>query len=206
MTHLHTRLIGMVSIITGMCVFAGGVIHIGLQQSWGHWLMILGGILQVFAFTGLYAVQVRLSGTLGLVAYVLVVVGLMIIFSTYIVVLPGIYGLKSAHEVWMFLYIDLPLLLPGLFVLLTGILLFGLVTAYTRVLPRWTGILMALAAVLDLPAELLSGFTFLYLIAIGLLLVSLSWMGISLIQHSQYNPAQANLPISPSQVDFSHTN
>ena len=193
MTRLHIRLIGMVSILTGLCVFAGGTIHIGLQQPWGHWLMVLGGILQVFAFTGLYAVQSRQAGILGMIAYILIILGSMVTTAANIVVLPDIYGLKSAHEVWMFLYIDLSLILPMLFALLTGMLLFGLVTVYTRVLPRWAGLLLALAAIIDLPAELLSGFTFLYLIALGLFLISMGWMGASLLK-PQAVSLQANQP------------
>jgi len=200
MTRLHIRLIGIVSILTGVVAFAGGTLHVGLHQNWGHWLMVLGNILMVFTFTGLYAVQSRQSGPLGLLAYVLIIIGLLVNFATSLVILADISGLKTAHDVWMFWYIDLSLLLPGLYSLLIGILMFGLVTAYARVLPRGAGLLLALAAILDLPAELLSGLTILYEIALVLVLISLSWIGARLLQ-----PHALDLSTRQAQAGFPQT-
>ena len=177
MTRLHLRVIGVVSILTGLVVFAGSTLHIGLGIAWGHWLMVLGNILLVFTITGLYAVQTRQSGAFGLATYVLTVTGLLVKTATDIIFLADIHGQAAAREVWSFLYIDLPVVLPGAFAALVGLLLFGLVTAYSRVLPRWAGVILSLAAIINLPGQMLGSLTALFELSLIMMLVSLTWIG-----------------------------
>jgi hypothetical protein len=183
-TQLHIRLIGVVSILAGICLFSGGLIHMLFHNSFGHWVMYIGDILLVFALTGLYAVQVRQSGWIGLVGYILAVSGWMVLSVAAFLVLAEVSGLENAHDAFMFMYFDLSLYMPGLYAMLLGHLLLGLATAYSGVLPRYAGLLLALSAIVDLPAELLLSMSFMYYIAISLALVSFVWMGLSLLRRT----------------------
>ena len=182
MTTLHVRLTGITSILAGICIFSGGSIHYFFHNPFGHWILYFGDILLVFALTGLYAVQSRQSGILGLLGYILAAAGTMILSVSSFLILADVYGLKAAHETWMFMYIDTSLYLPALYAKLLGVVFLGLSTAYAGVLPRWAGILFALSAVVDLPAELLPGMIGLYLVAVALALISLAWMGLFLLR------------------------
>jgi hypothetical protein len=180
MTALHIRLTGIVSILAGICIFSGGSIHYFLHNPFGHWIMYAGDILLVFTLTGLYALQSRQSGILGLIGYIFSVTGTMIISVSSFLILADVYGLTAAHDTWMFMYFDAALYLPGLYLKLLGFALFGIASAYAGVLPRWSGILFALVPAAGLPGELISGMVVLYLVSVTLALVSLNWMGIYL--------------------------
>ena len=182
MTSLHVRLTGIVSILAGICIFTGGSIHYFLHNPFGHWVMYFGDLLLVFALTGLYAIQSRQSGILGLLGYVLAITGTMIISVSSFLILADVYGLEAAHDTWMFMYFDASLYLPGLYAKLLGIVLLGLSIAYAGVLPRWSGILYALAAIAALPAELLEGMIGMYLVSVSLSLISLARLGFYLLR------------------------
>jgi len=196
MTVMHVRLTGIASILAGICIFSGGSIHYFFHNPFGHWIMYFGDLLLVFALTGLYAVQARPSGILGLLGYIFAVTGTMIISVSSFLILADVYGLKPAHDTWMFMYIDASLYLPGMYAKLLGIVLLGTATTYARVLPRWAGILLALAAVTALPAELLPGMMGMYLVSVTLSLASLGWMGLYLLR-----PRAA--PVTAAQPKFS---
>ena len=181
MTPLHVRLTGIVSILAGICIVSGGSIHYFLHNPFGHWIMYIGDLLLVFALTGLYAMQSRQSGLLGLLGYVFSVLGAMIISVSSFLILADVYGLKAAHDTWMFMYVDASLYLPGLYAKLLGFILLGLSMAYSRVFPRWAGILLALSAIADLPAELLPGMIGMYLVSVTLSFAALAWTGVSLL-------------------------
>ena len=181
MTPLHVRLTGIVSILAGICVVSGGSIHYFLHNPFGHWIMYTGDLLLVFALTGLYAMQSRQSGILGLLGYVFSMLGTMIISVSSFLILADVYGLKAAHDTWMFMYVDASLYLPGLYAKMLGFILLGLSMAYSRIFPRWAGILLALSAVAALPAELLPGMIGMYLVSVTLAFAALVWMGVSLL-------------------------
>jgi hypothetical protein len=174
---LHVRLTGAVSILAGVSLFFGGLLHQLFHNPFGHWLMYLGDILLVFALTGLYAVQARQSGIMGLIGYGLSIFGWMVLSVSAFLLLAEVSGLENAHDTFMFMYFDLSLYLPGLYAVLLGHVLLGIATAYAGVLPRYAGILLALAAIIDLPAELLMSMSFMYTISIGVTMVSLVWIG-----------------------------
>jgi hypothetical protein len=184
MTALNIRLTGLVSILAGICIFSGGSIHYFFHNPFGHWIMYAGDILLVFALTGLYAVQARQSGVLGLIGYVFAACGVMIISISSFLILADVYGLAAAHDTWMFMYIDAGLYLSGLYLKLLGFVLFGIASAYAGVLPRWAGILYALVPVAALPGEMMANLIGLYLVSVTLSLISLSWMGMFLLKRA----------------------
>ena len=191
MTPMHIRLTGIISILAGICIVSGGSIHYFLHNPFGHWIMYIGDLLLVFALTGLYAMQSRQSGVLGLLGYVFSMLGAMIISVSSFLILADVYGLKAAHDTWMFMYVDASLYLPGQYAKLLGFILLGLNIAYSRVFPRWAGILLALSAVADLPAELLPGMIGMYLVSVALTFAALVWMGVSLLWPRASNVASA---------------
>ena len=194
MTVLNIRLTGIVSILAGVSVFSGNLFHVILNYPDAHWLMLIGDILLIFAITGLYAVQARQSGAAGLLGYTLTVLGLLVISAADFIVLADTHAVKSAHDVWMYLYADANLLLPGTFALLLGLLISGLCAAYARVLPRWSGVLLALAAPVMLPSMLLTGMSALFALSLALLMTALTWMGTFLLLRST----------SPALVDIAN--
>lgn len=182
MTELNVRLTGVASILAGLFLFSGGIIHQVLHNPFGHWIMYLGDILLVFALTGIYAIQARQSGWIGLVGYVLSVIGWMILSISAFIVLAEVTGLENAHDMFMHMYFNLSLYMPGLYAALLGLVLLGLATAYTGVLPRYAGLLLVLGAISDFPAELVMSLTFMYYISIFLSMIGLLWIGVSLIR------------------------
>jgi hypothetical protein len=198
MTPLNIRLTGIVSILAGICIVSGGTMHYFFHNPFGHWIMYIGDLLLVFALTGLYALQAHQSGLMGLLGYGFSTLGTMILSVSSFLILADVYGLKAAHDTWMFMYFDASLYLPGLYAKMLGFILLGLSIAYARVLPRWAGIFLALSAVAALPAELLQGMIFMYLVSVTLTMAGLVWMGLSLLK-----PGLAEMPTD--QPLFSHT-
>jgi len=202
MTSVNIRLTGLASILAGISLFAGGVIHLGLDIPSGHWLMFFGDVLMIFALTGLYGVQARQTGLQGLAGYVFSVVGWIILIIGSFFVLTEIEGLKTAHDAFMFMYIDMSMYLPGLYAMLLGMVMFGLASAYGRVLPRPAGILLALAAISDLPAELLMSMAFMYFVSLALTLISLVWMGAYLLKRQTAPLAAFPAPLPTSSAEL----
>jgi hypothetical protein len=196
MTSLHKRLTGAASIAAGVMIASGGMIHILFHNPFGHWVLYFGYVVLVFALAGLYAVQARESGALGLAGWVLATLGAMLVSISAYLMLADVAGFEQGHEAWMFMYFDLGLYLPGIYALLLGLALFGLATAYARVLPRYAGVLLALSGIADMPAEMVMALGFLYYVATALLLASLVWMGLALLAPKQAaRPAQVQAPV-----------
>lgn len=185
MTMLNIRLTGLTSLLAGICMFSGGVLHGIFHNPFGHWIMYWGYLLVILALSGLYGCQARQTGLLGLLGYILSSIGAMIVSVAALLVLAEVSGSEEAHTVFMFMYSNLALYLPSLYALLLGFVIFGIASVYGRVFPRWSGMLFALAAVVDLPAELSMSLSFMYYISVFLTMISLSWMGVHLLVRGQ---------------------
>jgi hypothetical protein len=181
MTPLNVRLTGIVSILAGISIVTGGSIHYFLHNPFGHWIMYIGDLLLAFALVGLYGLQARQSGLMGLFGFLFAMVGTMILSVSSFLILADVYGLESAHDAWMFMYVDASLYLPGLYAKLLGYIIFGIGSIYARVLPRWAGVLLALSAIVYLPVELIPGLIGLYLVSVSLTFIALAWMGVSIL-------------------------
>lgn len=197
MTSLHVRLTGLACIVAGISISAGGLIHILFHTPFGHWVLYFGYLVLVFAFTGIYAIQARQTGLLGLAGYLLAVSGTMLVSISAYLMLADVAGFEAGHEAWMFMYINLGIYLPGMYAFLLGVVLLGLATAYGHVLPRYAGLMLALAAITDLPAEMVASMGFMYFISSALLLTSLCWIGITLIlpRTIPHLVSEPNLPL-----------
>lgn len=184
MMEKNIRLTGIASIAAGLFLFSGGVLHQVLHNPFGHWIMYLGDILMVFALTGIYAIQAHQSGWIGLVGYVLSVFGWMVLSISAFIVLAEVTGQENAHDMFMHMYFNLSLYLPGLYAALLGLALIGLATAYSGVLPRYAGLLLVLGAISDFPAEIMMPLAFMYYISIFLSMIGLVWIGFSLVRRN----------------------
>lgn len=181
MTPLNTRLTGVACILTGISFSAGGLIHVVFGIPDGHWLMYLGYPLLILTLAGLYGVQARQTGLMGLAGFILAVFGSIIQSTASFVMLADVTGMSNAHDMFMYMLVDLSMYYPSLYAFVLGLVLLGLATAYGRVLPRFSGVLLALAAAVYLPSELAMSMFFTYYLSTILLLVSLVWMGIHLV-------------------------
>jgi hypothetical protein len=134
----------------------------------GSLLLLVGSLLLMLALPGMYAHQAEAAGGLGLVGYVLLAVGnvLLIGFAVAPLFNPSITGLDAEESV-----------AAGLLALalLVGFVLTAVATLRARVYPRWSGILLLAAGV---------GFLFSFFVAEDLpriagALIGVSW-GVSL--------------------------
>jgi len=142
-------------------------------------LLLVGSLLLMLALPGMYARQAEAAGWLGLLGYVLLAVGnvLLIGFAAAPLFNPSITGLGEEESVAAFL-LALALIL--------GFVLTAVATLRAAVYPRWSGILLLVAGVVflfgffvaeELPpiAEALS----VALLGISLA-VALAWIGAAL--------------------------
>src|SRR3954447_17528355 len=120
-------------------------------------LKILMGALALVGITGMYLYQVRKTGVLGLVGFVLFAANYLVIVSTSFlaaIVLPAIADTSPSYvtNVLVAASGDHPsgdigslyaVLLLGGFLYLAGGLLFGVALYRARVLPRWAAALLA---------------------------------------------------------------
>jgi len=122
------------------------------------------------------AAQVEPSGWLGLVAFVLSVLGAIVVSTGNMLSIAEFSGVSGAYAVEDFYFTTVPLGIIALICLFGGLLLFGIATLRAGVFPRWAGILLSVGAVVTFfglsalpPLALLLG--------IILLATALAWMG-----------------------------
>ncbi len=190
-----TRWSGIALVAGVLCLGASIVIvssrHLGLSSPAVDTILLVGAILLMLGWPGMYARQAEVAGPLGLVGHALLEVGnvLIIVAAAQPLFTPEIKGLGESVAAGLLAI-----------ALLFGLLLTAIATLRAGVYPRWTGILLLAAGIgflfsffvaEDLPpiAGPMSGALF------GLLLASaVGWIGVSLWRDS----GQAALPrVSP---------
>lgn len=190
----------------GAAAVVGGLLYIGVQINHPHldldfistteWklrqsMKIAFATLSLAGITGMYLRQVRRTGLLGLIGYVVLALGFVFMVSievTGAVVLPAIAH-SSPGYVSDILAVAVPgghatgdIGLMGLLINLDGVLylagglLFGIALFRARVLARWAAALLALGAVSTLAIPLLPQVNFrLFAIPTGVALVGLGY-------------------------------
>jgi len=111
-------------------------------------------LLLLVALPALHARQAGRSGRLGLVGFVLAMIGAAILTALFAVVgvAESLFGFDPDEAEFLFL-----ILVVGFFAFLIGIVLFGIDTARAGVLPRWSGVLVALGLPLALVLDIITG-------------------------------------------------
>ena len=199
-----SRWSGIACILAGLLMVLATLVHpsretpeIILEQELrlvaAHWLSTFFCGFLLLGLPGLYAAQSERAGRLGLVSF------LMLFFGTLFIAVSHYYGfiapVLAAQAPAMLVAINTyppvttlnGLLIVGFF---PGFILFGIATLRARVLPRQTGILMAIGSPLLLVGGALSQLVFeaLFIVVIlGALALSLglAWAGYSLWSHKE---------------------
>jgi hypothetical protein len=132
-----------------VAVFLSGLVH---DQFF--YLVGLVMLLLLVALPALHARRAGRSRRLGLVGFVLAMIGAAIwtVLFAVVKVAEGLFGFDLDEADFLFL-----ILVVGFFGFLIGIVLFGIDTARAGVLPRWPGALVALGLPLALVLDIITG-------------------------------------------------
>jgi len=213
----------------GVAAVVGGLLYIGVQINHPHldlafistteWkvrqtMKVLFTALSLAGITGMYLRQVKKTGVLGLIGYLVLATGFLLMFSTEVigvVVVPSIAGTSPGYVTDVLAVAvpgghatgDLGLIqqlsqLAGVGYLAGG-LLFGIALFRARILARWAAALLAVGAVATLAIPLLPQINFrLFAIPTGVALIGLGYS----LWREQRSPAARPVP-SPvsSQLD-----
>ncbi len=199
-----SRWSGIACILAGLLIVLTTLVHpsretpeIILEQELrlvaGHWLGAFFCGFLLLGLPGLYAAQSERAGRLGLVSFLMLFFGTLFfavhnnsgfIAPVLAAQAPAMLDAINAYPPVVALN---GLLAVGFFL---GFILFGIATLRARVLPRQTGILMAIGALLLLVGAVLGQFVSeaLFLVAIlGALALGLglAWAGYSLWSHKE---------------------
>ena len=190
----------------GVAAVVGGLLYIGVQISHPHldlalvstteWkirqtMKVLFTALSLAGITGMYLRQVKQTGALGLIGYLVLAAGFLLMLSTEVmgvVVLPAIAGTSPGYVTDVLAVAvpgghaigDIGLMGPLTQVAgvgyLAGGLLFGIALFRARILARWAAALLAAGAVATLAIPLLPQVNFrLFAIPTGIALVGLGY-------------------------------
>ncbi|MGV8966531.1 MAG: hypothetical protein ACOH2F_09640 [Cellulomonas sp.] len=207
----------------------GGLLYIGVQINHPHldlafistteWklrqtMKIFFAVFSLAGITGMYLRQVTRSGILGLIGYLVLATGFLVMLSTEIigaVVIPAIAATSPGYVTDVLAVAvpgghatgDLGLIqqlsaIQGI-TYLAGGFLFGIALFRARVLARWAAALLAIAAVATLAIPLLPDVNFrLFAIPTGVALVGL---GYSLWRDQRTSAARTRTGAVSSQLD-----
>ncbi|MFI5898457.1 hypothetical protein ACIA5D_51165 [Actinoplanes sp. NPDC051513] len=190
----------------GVAAVVGGLLYIGVQINHPHldlafistteWkvrqtMKVLFASLSLAGITGMYLRQVTRTGLLGLIGYLVLATGFLLILSTEVigvVVIPSIAGTSPGYVTDVLAVAvpgghatgDIGLIVPLSQVTgvgyLAGGLLFGIALFRARILARWAAALLAVGAVATLAIPLLPQVNFrLFAIPTGVALVGLGY-------------------------------
>ena len=155
---LLSALTGITSIVTAPSDFAANAM---LSSHWmpAHALLSFSYALFLFGLIGFYLVQAEKSGRLGSIGFVLTFFGILVLTAQIMVsawILPVI-ALQSTVPNTAYAMLDpagpLPIFSWVVFAAYIpagiGLILLGVATMRAHVLPRWAGLLLIIATVLD---------------------------------------------------------
>ena len=174
---------GLISIVTAALLVITTIVNFYPLSVVGQWLFIATAVFLVFTMMALYSAQAGKSGVLGLVGFVLTIIGSVFLAIGSFVVLARVSGIEEAKAVvkfWSTTVVGSAPLLLGL-----GLILFGIATVRAHVYPRWAGMLLNIGVVLltitGMSTLLLQNILIvsgvLSVIALAIASVGLGWMG-----------------------------
>jgi hypothetical protein len=210
----------------GVCAALAGAIFIGVNINHPHMdvasitttevvirnsLKIVMCALALAGITGMYLSQVRRNGVVGLIGYLVLSIGYLLIMSTTFVsayVLPSIADTDPAYVEDVIAALtgntatgDIGALAPinqlqG-FAYLAGGLVFGIALYRARVLARWAAVLLAVGGVVSAALSFMPD-AFYRLLAYpnGIAMIALGW--------SLWSTARGDVPAQPAEVGDRH--
>jgi hypothetical protein len=195
---------GLFLILAGVCMVLGTIVHPSketpqtiLSQETrliaGHWLLTFYCAFLLLGLPGVYAYRSRELGRLGLAGF------LLLIFGTLFYAVSSDYGFNApvlarlAPQTLDAINAYTPVMfMDGLFVILlfVGFILFGIAVQRSRVLPAWSGILIASGWTLFMIMAPLALFVYepLWILAIlgtVILGMGLGWVGYALFSEKE---------------------
>lgn len=182
----------LTTIVTALLFVAAAVALIvipngGLANPIAPTLYYLGLILTVPTYITIFAAQSQAAGKLGFAGFVLSVIGSILYSGPIFVLMAGISGVATWHDMWGFAMGNiLPL---GASIFLIGSILFGVATRRANVFPRNAGLLLTIGSSLWLVAFYLP-VPFLLSVANLLGAAGLAWLGVSVYPRAQTGAVQ----------------
>jgi hypothetical protein len=180
-THNFIRWGGLIGIVAAVLLIAYRVLIWNGVLVAGGLTGLLFFVLIPFAIWALHAAQTLESRWLGLIGFVLVILGGIINIVYLLLSTAEFSGIEGARPVLAFFFNTIPLFYLGSPVFDVGLILFGFATLRARGLARWAGILLAASATLSLVTDI----DFADYLGLGLAIVpaavltgvALAWMG-----------------------------
>jgi hypothetical protein len=189
---------------TGLAAVAGGLLYIAVQINHPHLdatfartteyavreaVKILMTVLCLIAITGIYLRQVRQTGVLGLIGYLVFGVGYLAILCVQVVglfVLPTLAASQPGYVNDVFAVVTsgtptgdigaVQTLIQGGIAYIVGGTIFGIALFRANILPRWAAALLSVGAVATLAASQLPQLTQrLFAIPVGVALIGLGY-------------------------------
>jgi hypothetical protein len=154
-------------------------------------LTLASGMIHLLSYTTLvlsmvilYTAQVGRAGGIGLAGFVFTHLGATLSLITAYLILAQLAGQIENNTALMASWVDIPVGRIGLYMLLLGILLFGVSVIRAEVFPRWSGWLLVIGLALLLPSQFQSQaylFSIFWVIGATFQGIGLGWMGVTLL-------------------------
>lgn len=139
----------------------------------------------IFAIVILHTAQADRAGGIGLAGFFFTHLGSTLIFITAYLIMAQLAGQIETNRALMASWVDIPVGRFGSYMLLLGMILFGVSVIRAEVFPRWSGWLVAIGLALLLPSQLQSQdylFAIFWVIGAALQGIGLGRMGWSLFK------------------------
>ena len=215
----------------GLAAVAGGLLFIAVQIKHPHLdaafttttefavresMKILMTVLSLIGITGIYLRQVKQTGVLGLIGYVVLGVGYLAIMSLQVVgvfVLPTLAASQPGYVNDVFAVVTsgtpvgdvgrMQTLIQGGFAYIVGGIIFGIALFRANILARWAAVLLSVGAVATVATSQLPELTQrLFALPVGVALIGL---GYSLwreqrTQNTRSLPSPVSSPLDPAEA------
>lgn len=185
---------GVASVLAGILLIGGFALHpagedatFGTDPLWvpAHGLLWIALTIALLGWIGLYTVHASKAGTLGMIAFVITILGTSLaswIFSSDVTYVPVIAEQSPGLFQKIFNQSHILIGVVSVLVWILGNILFGVSVIRTKVFPNWAGILLIVGSLI-IPAAYLTGLPE-KVVAIGGWLVGASqiWLGYDLLR------------------------
>jgi hypothetical protein len=155
-------------------------------------LTLLDGVFHLLGYTTLilslvilYTAQAGRAGWIGLAGFVFLHLGAILTLIPAYLIVAQLAGQIENNRALMATWIDIPVGRAGLYLVLLGLLFFGISVIRADVFPRWSGWLVLIGLALLLPSQFQSqAYLFLIFWVIGATFqgIGLGWMGWTLLR------------------------
>ncbi|HSL46126.1 MAG TPA: hypothetical protein VK897_22015 [Anaerolineales bacterium] len=154
-------------------------------------LTLLDGAVHLFGYTTLifsvvilYTAQAERAGGFGLAGFLCLHLGAILTLIPAYFIMAQLAGQIDNNRALMATWVDIPIGRAGLYMVLLGLLLFGVAVIRAEVFPRWSGWLIVIGLALLVPSQFQSQaylFSIFWVIGATFQGIGLAWMGWTLL-------------------------